>query len=288
MTVLNVGAAAIPVDEGRPGWAHLAVTTSGAFDRPAYRLANRLVGNRPGAVAVEFVLGPMTMRFSTHATLAVTGIDADLTLQQPGRHAQSVSTHSTLMVPAGSVLRIGMARSGLRGYLAIRGGWKVDRVLGSGSHDTLADLGPPPLRAGDQLPVGSDFDDFPAVDHAPRPSTVNDLDLTLLPAHRAGVMGTARDTLAELAWTVSPASNRIGVRLAGPSLVAARQRASEPLVRGAVQLPPNGQPVIMGPDHPTTGGYPVIGVIADVDTDRLAQARPGSRVRLIPVPDPRA
>jgi allophanate hydrolase subunit 2 len=112
--------------------------------------------------------------------------------------------------------------------------------------------------------------------------TTEVVDLRLLPAPRGDALQLAATELADLEWTVSPASDRIGVRLEGPSLRVTPQRHSEPLVRGAVQVPPSGQPVIMGPDHPTTGGYPVIGVVADADTDALAQARPGTRVRLTP------
>lgn len=282
VTVIDPGPAAILVDEGRHGWAHIAVTTSGAFDRPAYRLANRLVGNHPGAAVIESVLGPLTLKFHSRATIAVTGVEAEVALHRPGGQVQAAATHCTIAVPTGTTVTIGAATTGLRAYLALRGGWNVRPVMGSRSRDTLADLGPEPLYRGAGLPVGETDEPFPAADHAPRAAPPDPVVLRLLPAPRAAALLLPRAALADLEWTVSPASDRIGVRLAGPTLPVTAQAASEPLVRGAVQVPPDGQPVIMGPDHPTTGGYPVIGVVADADTDALAQARPGTTVRLRP------
>lgn len=282
MTVIDPGPAAILTDEGRYGWAHVAVTTSGAFDRASYRLANRLVGNHPGAAVIEFVLGPMTLEFHSRATIAVTGVDADVTLYRPDGRATAATTHGTIAVPTGTTVTIGPARSGLRGYLAVRGGWNVRPVMGSRSRDTLADLGPEPLQRGTGLPIGADAGPFPATDHAPCARAPSHLDLPLLPAPRGHTLLLPRAALADLQWTVSPASDRIGVRLIGQVLPVATQAASEPLVRGAVQVPPDGQPVVLGPDHPTTGGYPVIGVVDEAGVDALAQARPGTTVRLRP------
>ena len=281
-TVLDPGPSAILVDEGRPGWAHVGVTGSGAFDRPAYRLANRLVGNRPGAAAVEFILGPVSLVFDRRATIAVTGIEAAITLQRANGSRTPGATHTTISVPADGIVRIAAARSGLRGYLAVRGGWDTPPLLGSRSRDTLAGLGPEPLQAGHNVPIGSDVGPFPATDHAPALAPPPRLVLRLLTAPRAAALQLRRNELEHLEWAVSPASDRVGIRLSGPPLPVTTQAASEPLVRGAVQIPPDGQPVIMGPDHPTTGGYPVIGVVAESDTDLMAQARPGTRVRLRP------
>ncbi|MDQ1245985.1 MAG: hypothetical protein QG597_352 [Actinomycetota bacterium] len=283
VTVLDPGPAAILVDEGRRGWAHLAVTSSGAFDRPAHRLANRLVGNNPGAATIEYLLGPLSLLFHTRTTIAVTGVDADVTLTSPQGRRTTHTTHSTIAAGRGSTVTIGTATSGLRGYLAVRGGWDVAPVLGSRSRDTLAGLGPEPLRPGTGLPIGTASGPFPATDHAPRPAPPRHLVLHLLHAPRANALLLPRSALAHLEWAISHESNRIGVRLRGPRLPVTAQAASEPLVRGAVQVPPDGQPVIMGPDHPTTGGYPVIGVVAEADTDALAQARPGTTVRLRPM-----
>ncbi|MCB9413147.1 MAG: biotin-dependent carboxyltransferase family protein [Actinobacteria bacterium] len=283
--VLEPGPSAILVDDGRSGWAHLAVTTGGAFDRPAFRLANRLVGNHPGTAVVEFIFGPLALWFHRPATVAVTGVDAAVTIQRRDGSQFAAATNSTVSVPAEGRLRISSARSGLRGYLAVRGGWDVPPVLGSRSRDTLAYLGPEPLRTGDLVPIGTLAGEFPAIDHVPGRIPPDRLALRLLPAPRPSALQLALDELSALEWTVSPASDRVGIRLRGPALPVRPQSQSEPLVRGAVQVPPDGQPVIMGPDHPTTGGYPVIGVVSEDDSDALAQARPGTPVRLVPTTD---
>ena len=175
--------------------------------------------------------------------------------------------------------------SGLRNYLGVRGGIAVRPVLGSRSTDVLSGLGPPPLRAGDRLPVGSERGE---------PADVDQVPASVPPAERAvtAVLGPREDwfvepaaTLSAAAWTVSPTSNRIGLRLQGTALarrpdLEGAELPSEPLVTGAVQVPPSGQPVIFLADHPTTGGYPVVGVVLPADLPALAQARPGSTVRI--------
>lgn len=287
--VVAAPAQALIVDEGRHGWAHLAVTRAGAYDRRAFARANRLVGNAPGAAAIEYVLGPLTLRFHGAATVAVSGVAAQVQVLGAGR-SLSRGTEETITVPAGALLSITLAEAGLRGYIAVRGGIDAPTTLGSRSSDTLSGLGPAPLRSGGFLARGTATADFPAAGRAvgdlpgARPDRGHVLDLRLLPAPRSHLLRITPDELAALRWTVSPESNRVGLRLAGTAVgvEVAPSAASEPLVRGAVQVPPDGQPVIMGPDHPTTGGYPVVGVVAAIDSDALAQARPGGIVRLVP------
>jgi biotin-dependent carboxylase-like uncharacterized protein len=168
----------------------------------------------------------------------------------------------------------------VRSYLAVAGGIAVPAVLGSRSTDTLAGLGPPPLRDGDRLPVGPVTGAPPPVDFTPGhpPPTGLRLELRLGPRDD-WFTPTAIDRLLRTAYTVSPVSDRIGARLTGAALprAVAGELPSEPIVLGAVQVPADGQPLIFLADHPTTGGYPVIGVVADVTP--LAQARPGTTVR---------
>jgi biotin-dependent carboxylase-like uncharacterized protein len=185
-------------------------------------------------------------------------------------------------VPAGSTVVLGRPTAGLRAYLAVRGGISVPEVLGSRSTDLLSGIGPPVLAAGDRLPIGTLTEGFPTLDLAPvaaRPS------LPVLTARR----GPRDDWFAPAAladltgrpWTVSPDSNRIALRLSGPALKRAvdRELPSEGLLRGAIQVPPNGQPVLFLADHPVTGGYPVIAVVDAAGVDLAAQARPGELVR---------
>lgn len=264
-------------DAGRPGRGAWGVSPSGAFDRGALRQVNRLLGNEPGAAAIEVLGGGLALRAEESHVVAVTGAVGSVTID-----GSAVTHGRAVPVAAGRVLRLGPPTTGLRTYVGVAGGFDVPAELGSRATDTLAGLGPAPLRAGDVLPTG-------------RPSSVPDLE-DVLPLGGQGelvlpvVLGPRSDwftaaavrRLLEEPWQVSPASDRIGVRLQGPPLdrTVTAELPSEPCVRGSIQVTADGQPIVLGPDHPVTGGYPVIGVVVDADTDRLAQARPGQVVRL--------
>jgi biotin-dependent carboxylase-like uncharacterized protein len=276
---LVVRAVAGPVlvqDAGRPGYAAIGVGAAGAADRSAYDLGNRLVGNASGAAALEVVLGGLEVEATAAVTLCVTGAPAPLDV---GGRAEP--TGAVLTLRAGQRLRMGTPAGGLRSYLAVRGGLAVAPVLGSRSADTLAGLGPAPLRPGDRLPVGADVAGPVLVDAVPPRSYADGPVLRVVPGPRADWVRDP-DVLVRTRWTVGPASDRVGLRLAGARLEPVdpeRQLPSEGATRGAVQVPPSGEPIVFGPDHPVTGGYPVVGVVAHDDTDRLAQLRPGETVR---------
>ncbi|MET8305542.1 biotin-dependent carboxyltransferase family protein [Micromonospora sp. NPDC005173] len=273
--VLRAGPLTTVQDLGRPGWAHLGVPRSGALDPAALRLANRLVGNPERAAGLEITLTGCVLRLTRATTVAVTGAEVPVRAgDRPGDAGRP------LTVPAGTVLRIGPARRGVRSWLAVAGGIDVPPVLGSRATDTLSGLGPPPLRDGDRLPLGEPFGEPAPVDLTVGPAPPPELHLTLRPGPRDDwFTPTALDRLLGAAYTVSPVSNRVGARLAGAPLprAVAGELPSEGIVLGAVQVPADGQPLIFLADHPTTGGYPVIGVVTDVTP--LAQARPGTTVR---------
>lgn len=279
LDVLDVGGLALVQDLGRPGFGRLAVGRSGAFDRRAHRLANRLVGNPESAAGLEVVGGGVTLRASSAVTMAVTGADVPIWVD-----GHAADAGAAMSVPAGSVVVIGRPRRGLRASVGLRGGIVVRTVLGSASRDTLGGLGPAPLVPGDRLPIGTAALRLPAVDHVPIPPID---EVVRLGVHRGPRVDWFPDRawgdLIDAEWLVSPDSDRIGVRLVGPRLPRARagELAPEGMVRGCVQVPPSGQPVVLGPDHPVTGGYPVIAVVDDPDA--LAQAPPGTRVRLRPI-----
>lgn len=266
-------------DRGRPGLAHLGVSPSGPADRRAHSLANRLVANPDERATLEVTLGGFSARVHGGAVdVAVTGADA-----QPAADGIPFGLNSVHRLRPGQVLSLGAPKSGLRSYLAVRGGIAVPPVLGSRSHDTLSRIGPAPLRPGDTVPVGPPGEPFPQLDQAPAgPITTGAVMLTVIPGPRYDWF-LDPDALVGDGWTASALCDRVGVRLTGPPLLLRwpdRQLPSEGTTRGAIQVPPNGQPVILGPDHPVTGGYPVIGVVADADTDSLAQVRPGQPVLL--------
>jgi allophanate hydrolase subunit 2 len=169
----------------------------------------------------------------------------------------------------------------LRSYLAVRGGIAVRPVLGSRSTDVLSGIGPPVVRSGDRLPLGDRHWGTPHPVRGPDLSGPARLHMTPGPqAH--WLADGVQQSLGEAPWTVSPSSNRIGIRLTGPQLGLSTRAElpSQGLVRGAVQLPPSGELVVFLADHPVTGGYPVIGVLTAESADRAAQLRPGQAVTL--------
>jgi biotin-dependent carboxylase-like uncharacterized protein len=273
ITVLRAGPLTTVQDLGRPGWAHLGVPRSGALDEAALRLANRFVGNPDDAAGLETTLLGCTLRFEEATLVAVTGAVAQVDVDR--RPVERPHGHQLFEVPAGGVLDVKQASRGVRSYIAVAGGIAVEPVLGSRSTDTLSGLGPGRLGDGTVLPVGVP---------SGAPSLVGE------PARIAGelVLGIRlgpRDDwfdtsgLFASSYDISPLSNRIGARLAGPALTRAHagELPSEGVVLGSVQVPADGQPIIFLADHPTTGGYPVIGVVGNVTP--LAQARPGTTVR---------
>ncbi|NKX55051.1 5-oxoprolinase subunit C family protein [Arthrobacter mobilis] len=292
ITVLSPGAQLLIEDLGRPGHAAMGLSPSGALDARALRLANRLVGNAPGAAGLELLLGGAELEFAAAAAVAVTGARGPVTLAGTGRagaaRRQEEAANRPLAVPAGGRLRIGPAASGLRYYLAVAGGIEADTLMGSRSADVLSGLGPAPLRAGDVLRTGQ----APAA--SPEPAWVP---AAVPPARRIAVRiqpGPRLDWFTPQAWqcltgrdwTVSPESNRVGVRLLGRPLERAvgGELPSEGMVTGAVQVPPSGLPTVFLADHPVTGGYPVPAVVVPADLPLLAQARPGQQVRFLGQP----
>lgn len=280
VTVVRAGALSTVQDLGRAGRAHLGVPRSGALDEPAHRLANRLVGNPERAATIETTLTGCAVRVARASTAAVTGAPCPVTVD--GRPA---AWGTPLRLPAGAVLEAGAATHGLRSYLAFGGGIDVDPVLGSRATDVLSGLGPDPLTDGARLPLGVPVGPAPWLDGAPAPGPVRELALPLALGPRdTWFTADALRTIGRAAYVVSAASNRIGLRTEGPALERAErgELPSEGVVLGAVQVPPDGRPVLFLHDHPTTGGYPVIGVVPADALPAAAQAVPGTPVRFLP------
>lgn len=279
--VLAPGPLTTVQDSGREGFAHLGVPRAGPLDVPAAQLANRLVGNPATSALLEVTGGGFSCRFDRTATVAVTGA---LT---PVRLAGRAMAHSqAVVVRAGEELTLGVVRAGVRAYLAVAGSLVLPEVLGSLSHDVLAGLGPPPLRSGDRLPLGPPAGQRVPVDVPGRTPDLGRrlVEVSLLPGPQRAWFGPDGEWI-ETVWRVAPDSNRVGVRLEGPAVPrlpgTPSETTSEPMVLGAVQVPPSGQPVVFLADHPTTGGYPVIGVVPRADLPALAQRAPGQRVRFV-------
>jgi KipI family sensor histidine kinase inhibitor len=281
--VVRAGLLSLIQDGGRRGLARLGVPGAGPADRQSMTLANRLVGNADGAAVLEITVEGPALRFSDSAHCAVVAAS-------PGAVDVSVDGLScrdggVVPVASGQVLAIGRVRDGVRAYLAVAGGFDTPPVVGSRSSDLLCGLGPGPLAVGDQLGLG-----HPTRPHGllapvadPRPGAATRLQVIAGPH---GLGDAAWEHLLGEGWMVGGASNRVGVRLTGPRPVPAgrgRSIASTGTVTGAIQVPPDGYPIVLMPDHATVGGYPVVGCVISADLPALGQLGPGDPVRFVEV-----
>lgn len=298
LRILASGLQSLVQDLGRPGHAGLGVSTAGALDRSAVRRANRLVGNQPSAAVVESVAGGLRVQAVGDQVLAVTGAPSALTVVAPSdpedvagesdgdrpRQVREVPMATPFALLDGETLAIGPPDRGFRTYLAVRGGVEADAVLGSRSTDTMSGIGPEPLAAGQLLGAGaatsSNVVGNPELQPEYPDAGVTVLDI--VPGPRDDWFDAAAlKSLCSQDWAVTPRSNRVGMRLAGEPLGRSRngELPSEGTMAGALQIPPDGQPVLFLADHPITGGYPVIGVVVDQQLDRAAQVPIGGSIR---------
>ncbi|MFF4802181.1 biotin-dependent carboxyltransferase family protein [Streptomyces sp. NPDC001351] len=279
LVVVRAGALTTVQDRGRPGHAHLGVPRSGALDGTAAALVNRLVGNPPQAAVLETTVNGCALRPRSAVTVAVGGAPCPVTVD-----GRPVAWGAPVRVPAGALLEVGTVVSGVRSYVAVSGGITVEPVLGSRSTDLLSGLGPAPLADGMVLPLGTPTRLHARVDVAPQPAPPAELVLRVTLGPRDDwFTPEALRTFMSRTYRVSPASNRIGLRTEGPALERALpgELPSEGMVLGAIQVPPDGRPVVFLADHPTTGGYPVIAVVRPQDLPAAAQSAPGTPVRFM-------
>lgn len=254
-------------DPGRFGWAHYGISASGAADPFAFRAANLLAGNAGNAPALEMTLVGGEFVFEQAATVVVAGADL----------ASPVPLWQPVEIAAGAALRFGAARAGARCYLAVRGGFDVPLVMGSASVHVMTGVGGRPLRKGDVLAVGD------AAVRRPRPPARGleqywgGGELRVTEGPQARLFG---EELYAAEYTVREESNRMGIRLQGPALPAPPGgMISEGVALGAVQAPPDGQPIVLFVEHQTSGGYPKPANVVSADFRLLGQLRPRDRVR---------
>jgi len=304
ISVVRPGPLTTIQDLGRVGYAHLGIPRAGAMDPVSLRLANRLVANPDGAAALEVTVSGPELAFGMDTTIALVGGHVEAAVDGAG-----VPTAETLEIRAGQTLRMGQVRSGVRAYLAVAGGLAVATVLGSASCDTLSGIGQPRLRAGDQLDVGGPDVNGPDVNgpdvngpdvngpdvngmaRARSPLRRLRVDLSYSPDNEVRVvLGPRADratsaglrTLFSEEFTVTPSSDRTGARLSGPTIElvqGARLLGSQAMVAGAIQVPPDGQPIVLLANHATHGGYPVVAVVAGADLALVGQSRPAAKIR---------
>jgi antagonist of KipI len=263
---LSAGFQTTVQDLGRFGYAHLGVSASGAADALALRAGNLLVGNAENAPALEMTLVGGAFEFETAAVIALTGSD----------FGAGLPVWSAVEVQAGQVVRCGAARGGARGYLAVRGGVGVGKTLGSASTHLLTGVGGRALRAGDILPIGDAAVRGPRFRAAIQPPRQGS-ELRTTPGPQADWFG---DELYEAAYLVAEESDRMGLRLRGLAIPSpAGRMLTEGVSLGAVQVTPDGQPLILFVEHQTTGGYPKPANVISADFWRLGQLRPRDEVR---------
>lgn len=284
LTVLNPGMLATVQDLGRPGFASAGVSISGAADPLSLILGNRMVGNQDGRAQVELTLVGGVFRIESTVRVVLAGADAGRASTTTRRGStRLVRTMEVFECEAGEVLRVGPITGGARVYLCVGGGIEAPAVLGSRSTQVMLgdqSVGPPLLRAGDVLAIGM-------MSGAPRGLSERVRSVWMEAVGRRVlrvVDGPDTDAAARLEggpWRVLPAWDRRAIRVAGPRVMSgddAGRRPTHPMAAGFVQATPSGELLVLGPDGPTTGGYPVPLAVASVDLASLGQVRPGDEV----------
>lgn len=301
MKVVQPGLLTTVQDLGRTGYQKIGVPACGAMDALALGFANALVRNDDGAAALELTLRGPTLEFERDCLIAVAGSRIEATIADV-----KVDAWRALLVTRGSVVKLGAVRSGCRSYLAVAGGIDVPEVMGSRSTYVRAGIGGHEgraLRAGDRLRIGPPSTKARATmatagaHLGPLPFALSDrrIDPDLLALYSGGdeirfVAGPHfellddhdRQLLSSQRFEVSTRSDRMGYRLEGSPLgsAAGHDLVSTAVVAGTVQVPPNGQPIVLMADRQTTGGYPMVAQVITADLPRVAQLKPGDQIRL--------
>lgn len=286
--ILRCGPLTTVQDQGRHGLAHLGISNGGCLDPNAMRQVNLLLGNPPDAAVIEILHAPLLLSFTVDCDIALGGDDLDAALlddRQRLLERGTVWPGRVVRMRAGRILRLSGRQTGRYAVLGVAGGIDVPRVLGSRSTDVTSAFGGLegcPLQAGDRLSRRSAEDRGLRVFHGIRPlPTDNTLRCIPGPEFDCFSHQSCQD-LFQLSWRVTPQSNRMAVSLSGTPLRGTDQGMlpSSPVVPGVIQVPPDGQPVILSRDAQTIGGYPRIATVITADLWKLAYLKAGTRVHL--------
>ncbi|HWP81805.1 MAG TPA: biotin-dependent carboxyltransferase family protein [Bacteroidota bacterium] len=282
LLVHNPGFLTTVQDAGRPGQAHLGISASGAADGVALRIGNWLVGNAENAAALEMTLVGGTFEFDAEVIVSLTGSSFEAAVE-----GISLEPWRAYHLKAGSTLKVGPTHSGARCYLCVRGGFDVPKFLGSASTHLFTGLGGyegRPLKKGDELVIGTNTRTEPvnravSFDFIRRLYASEPLRVTWGP-QRDFFPEEAQKLFLSSKFHVLENSNRMGLRLHGPVI---QRRSSEMITEGtplgAIQIPQDGQPIILFVEHQTTGGYPKIANVIAADIHRVGQLRPRDKVQ---------
>ncbi len=280
LEIIRAGMMTSVQDLGREGFRRLGISKGGALDVPSMQIANMLVGNQPNAAVLEITFGQCQFRFWQDGWLALTGADCDAMLDE-----QVVWSGWRTNVKAGQQLTLNMPKRGMRTYLAIAGGIAVNEVLGSRATDLKAGFGGMEgrlLKDGDMLPINQptwDFSSSAGVQLLPFSNRIR----ALAGPEYNEFSSESQASFWQHAWQLTPQSNRMGFRLHGTALTRQVQRemCSHGLIPGTIQVPHNGQPIVLMADAQTTGGYPRIACVIEADLYQLAQIRLGEKVHFV-------
>ncbi len=283
--VINPGVLTLVQDLGRFGYQHLGLSPGGAADEHAFLWANRLLGNAPGSAQLEICLGGLQLQAEVATRMAITGADLQATL-----NGRALTPWQTFAVTPGDRLHFGHPRGGVRGYLAVQGGFGIAPTFGSVSTVMREQIGGldgwgRPLAKGDFLPCTEGTGPSLRVPWRYLPDYHQPLVLRVIAIDQSEAVGAGLlKNLFQSAYQISAQSDRMGVRLSGEALRPPQGGiVSEGLGFGTVQIPPDGQPIIMLKDRQTIGGYPKLGTVFPLDAFALSQRQPHTTVTFEPV-----
>lgn len=283
LTILSPGPLSTIQDAGRFGALGKGFSPGGAMDTEAMTLANLLVGNAPGVGVLEMTMLGITARFDCDCVISLTGADMSARLNDcPVERYGSISVHS------GDVLSMKAAKSGMRAYLAVAGGFDLPLVMGSVSTNLKCDLGGlqgRKLQKGDELPLNQSVTAFQPRRLSP-PDYPDSISLRVLPGPQDDAFTSqGMETFLTSEYTVTDKADRMGLRLSGEKIESKHgvDILSDGIAAGSIQIPASGTPILMMADRQTTGGYAKIATVISADLKYAAQARPGTRIRFAPV-----
>jgi len=284
LTIIQAGALSLLQDAGRYGYQDIGVTTGGPMDSHAFHWANRLLNNPDNSTQIEISMGVFKARFNSATSFAVCGAQSATTL-----NGQPIAIWSTHNAQVGDILEIGYASKGLRSYLAVGEGFSVHHTLNSSSavmRDKLGGLHQEgeQLRNGDSISYIANLQPFNRkVPTHFIPEYPNCIEIGVLPTYQFDEFSrAAKNKFFNCEYTITPYSNRMGYRLEGESIEPeSKSFISEGIALGAIQIPSNGQPIILLNDRQTIGGYPKMSCVCNQDLSLLAQSAPGTKIRFV-------
>ena len=289
LTILSPGPLSTIQDAGRFGAMGKGFSPGGAMDLEAMTLANLLVGNAPGVGVIEMTMLGITARFDCDCVIALTGADMSAWLND-----RTVEPYCSISVHSGDVLSMKAAKSGMRAYLAVAGGFDLPVVMGSVSTNLKCGLGGfqgRRLRSGDELPLNQSGTTYHPRRIAPPGNYPDSIPLrVLLGPQDDAFTKQGIDTFLGSVYTVTDKADRMGIRLSGEKIESKHgvDILSDGIAAGSVQIPASGTPIIMMADRQTTGGYAKIATVISADLSRAAQARPGTRIHFVQVTEDEA